>query len=134
MPRASSHESKGGTTSERLERLGREMMPIFRIVCAGCMCESDSTPSDFCVRAENTPDYLLRPSAGSAERPGTPSPRMRRLAERLKLLFRAGTHPRRFRPGLFRRGSVRIAASPELKRRHLLWLCSPLGVALSRRI
>src|SRR6202047_2784015 len=115
MPRASSHESKGGTTSERLERLGREMMPIFLKVCAGCMCESDSTLAKFCVRAENIPDCLLRPPIGWVGRPGTPGLTTRLRSERLKLLFRAGRHQRLCRQGLFPRGSIRIAVSLELE-------------------
>src|ERR1700680_2910501 len=100
MPWPWSHESNGGTTSERLERLGREMMPMFRKVCAGCMCESDSTLANFCVRAENIPDYLLRRLADWVGGPGGPIRRLRRLAERLKLLFRAGLHRRRCRRDL----------------------------------
>src|ERR1700726_1851695 len=134
MPWPCSHESKGGTTSERLERLGREMMPIFRKVCMGCMCESDSTLANFCMRAENIPDHLLHPPVDWAVSPGIPSPRMRPLAERLKLLFRAGPHRRRYRRDLFLHVSIRIAASPELKSWRLLWLRLPLVAVLSQRI
>src|ERR1017187_4916541 len=121
MPRASSHESNGGTTSERLERLGREMMPMFRKVCAGCMCESDSTLATFSVRAENIPDYLLRPSVDWAVSPGILDLRTRLPAKPLKLLFRAEPHRRRSRQDLSPRGPVRIAASPGLKSSRHPW-------------
>src|ERR1700730_6699049 len=134
MPRASSHTSKGGTTSERLERLGREMMPIFRKACTVCMCVSDSTLATFCVRAENIPDYLQRPPVDWAVRPAIPSPRLRPLAERLKLLFRAGPHRRQSRPDLFLHGPIRIAASPESKSWRLPWPRLRLVAAFSQRI
>src|ERR1700738_3401576 len=134
MPRSSSHDSKGGATSERLERLGREMMPIFRKACAGCMCESDSTLANFCVRAENIPGYLLRRLIGWVEGPGTPDPRTPPPAERSKLLFHAGPNPRRCRRGLFPHGPARIAASLELKTWRLPWLRLPLVAALSQQI
>src|ERR1700730_1021453 len=134
MPRSASQVSKGGATSARLERLGREMMPIFRKVGTGCMCESDSTLANFYVRAENIPDYLLRPPADWAVNPGIPSPRMWLLAARSRLLFRAGRYQARFPRSLYLHGPIRIAASPESKSWRLPWLRLRLVPALSLRI
>src|SRR3979490_1763984 len=133
MPRSASHVSKGGTTSARLERLGREMMPIFRIVGTSCMCESDSTLANFYVRAENILDYLLRPPADWGVSPDILSPRMCLLTARSKLLFRAGRYQARFPRSLFLHGPIRIAASPESKSWRPPWLRLRLGPPLFPR-
>src|SRR5580704_5757628 len=110
MPRVSSHFSKGGTTTARLERRGRERTPMVWKDFPGCMCACDSTPWTFCVRGENTPDYPRLLTGGSAERRDIRDRRLQPFCGLPKSLSCEVVYPPRYRLTRFLRVAIRIAA------------------------